>query len=262
VTPGNRSLAVRFAAPSNGGAPITRYEYSLDGGATWVRRTSTATSFTVSGLTNGRLYRVAVRAVNARGAGGGSAVVEVAPRTLPGVPTGVVVTPADRQLTVTWVAPSSDGGSPLTGFQVSIDGGRSWTSVGAEARSQVFAGLVNGRSYSVRVRAMNAAGVGSSTSSVSGVPAVVPSAPTRVTVSSGRRSLSVRVTTGSNGGSSVTAYEYSVDGGVTWVRRTSSSTSFTISGLTAGVTYRVAVRAVNRVGVGPASAVVNGVPRA
>jgi alpha-tubulin suppressor-like RCC1 family protein len=264
VTPGDRSVAVRFTAPGTGGASITAYEYSLDGGGTWVRRTSsaTSTSFTVSGLTNGRVYRVAVRAVNARGAGGGSVVVEVAPRTVPGVPTGVVVTPADRQLTVVWVAPVSDGGSPLTGFEVSTDGGRSWTSVGAGVRSQVVTGLVNGRSYAVRVRAVNAAGVGSSTSSVTGVPAVVPGAPTRVTVTPGRRSLSVRVTAGSNGGSSITAYEFSVDGGVSWVRRSSSATSFTISGLTAGVTYQVSVRAVNRVGVGPASATVTGVPRA
>jgi 5-hydroxyisourate hydrolase-like protein (transthyretin family) len=261
VTPENRSLAVLFTAPSNGGASISRYEYSLDGGATWVRRTSTATSFTVSSLTNGTSYRVAVRAVNARGTGGASAVVEVAPRTVPGVPTGVVVTPADRQLTVAWVGPASDGGSPLTGFQVSIDGGRTWMTVGAEVRSQMFAGLVNGRSYSVRVRALNAAGAGSSTSSVTGVPALAPSAPSGLVVTPGNRSLSVRFTAPSTGGSRITAYEYSLDSGATWTRRTSTSTSFTILNLTNGSEYSVAVRAINAVGAGASSTTVTASPR-
>lgn len=162
---------------------------------------------------------------------------------------------------MTWGAPS-DGGSPLTRFDVSTDGGRTWVAVDAGLRSRVVTGLVNGRTYSVQVRAVNAAGTGRATSSLTGTPALVPAAPTGLTATPGRRSLAVKFTAPNNGGSSITAYEYSLDGGTTWTRRTTSATatSFTINNLNAGTTYRVAVRAVNRVGTGPSSTVVTATP--
>ena len=171
VTPSNRSLRITFAAPaSTGGSSITRYEYSLDGGTTW-RRSSTSRSITVNSLTNGFTYQVAVRAVNAAGNGPASSPVAGVPRTTPGAPTGIVVTPGNGQLTVTWVAPASNGGSAITGYQVSTNGGSRWSSVLPSSPTSFTAtGLVNGRSYSIRVRAVNAAGTGSSSSSVSGRP--------------------------------------------------------------------------------------------
>ena len=165
VVAGNRSLSVRFNAAANGGSPVTRYEYSLDNGATWAPRSSTSTSFTVSGLTNGVTYQVRVRAVNARGTGPASVAVAGTPRTTPAAPIVVAVAPGNRSLTVTWQPPASNGGAPITGYQVSTNGGSSWSSVGA-VTSATVSGLTNGRSYRVRVRAINAAGAGSSSGSI------------------------------------------------------------------------------------------------
>jgi titin len=92
------------------------------------------------------------------------------PRTVPGVPTGVVVTPGNGSLAVSWVAPASTGGAAITSYQVSTNGGASWIGVVAPATSTTVTGLVNGRSYRVRVRAVNPAGAGSSTSSVTARP--------------------------------------------------------------------------------------------
>jgi hypothetical protein len=170
VTPGKASLTVRFTAAANGGTRVTRYEYSINGGTTWVNRASTATSFTITRLTNGVTYPVQVRAVNARGTGPGSTAVSGTPRTVPGVPTGVVVTPGNGSLAVSWVAPASTGGAAITSYQVSTNGGASWIGVVAPATSTTVTGLVNGRSYRVRVRAVNPAGAGSSTSSVTARP--------------------------------------------------------------------------------------------
>ncbi len=75
VNSGNQSLTVIFTSPSrDGGTPITSYEYSTDGGATWASAspTSTATSFTITSLssnvntalTNGVTYSLQVRAVS------------------------------------------------------------------------------------------------------------------------------------------------------------------------------------------------------
>jgi len=78
-TAGNAQVALTWAAPaSNGGAAITDYvvRYSRDNGATWTRfidPVSTATTATVTGLTNGTRYVFKVSAVNAAGSGTPSA---------------------------------------------------------------------------------------------------------------------------------------------------------------------------------------------
>jgi hypothetical protein len=56
-----------------------------------------------------------------------------------------------------------------------------------------------------------------------------------------------------DGGSPVTYYEYSIDGGVTWRSTGTPSPEFVIEGLVPGTEYRVSVRAVNAAGTGPAS---------
>ena len=70
VTPGNGSLQVAFTAPS-GATGITNYEYSIDGGLTWVARSpiSTASPITITGLSNCTTYPLSIRAVNSDGAG-------------------------------------------------------------------------------------------------------------------------------------------------------------------------------------------------
>ena len=59
------------------------------------------------------------------------------------------------------------------------------------------------------------------------------------------------------GGSPITDYEYALDGGA-WVSASTTSSPFTITGLTNGTSYNVTLRAVNAVGAGTASAAVSG----
>ena len=150
--------ALSWTAPSSSGASaITNYiiEYSADSGRSWQtvsRSASTATTATVTGLTNYTQYLFRVSAVNGTGTGAYSeysAVVTPKP-LVPGAPTGVSAVPtgpktaggSNTQWAVSWVAPTSDGGSPITGYIVqSYDGtvvyGRTdtYATVGASARS-------------------------------------------------------------------------------------------------------------------------------
>jgi predicted RecA/RadA family phage recombinase len=81
----NSGGMIQFTAPtSDGGSPITNYEYSIDNGANWITPSPAITTsplFISSGLTNCTSYQVKIRAVNAAGSGTESAAVELIPAT-------------------------------------------------------------------------------------------------------------------------------------------------------------------------------------
>ena len=65
------------APPSDGGAPITDYQYRIDESGDWIAIGSTDTTHTVSGMLNGATYVFEVRAVNRIGPSRASSLVEV-----------------------------------------------------------------------------------------------------------------------------------------------------------------------------------------
>jgi Fibronectin type III domain len=89
-----------------------------------------------------------------------------------------------------------------------------------------------------------------------------PCAPTGVTATPGVEKLDVSFTAPDDGGSPITGYEYSIDGGTTWKSTGSTGTRFTITGLKAGTTYTVMVRAINDAAPGAVSTEAKGTPTA
>ena len=86
-------------------------------------------------------------------------------------------------------------------------------------------------------------------------------APTISSVTAGDGSLTVSFTAGSDGGSPITNYKYSVDGTTYTALNPATTTSpFSISGLTNGTSYSVTIKAVNANGDSPASNAVAGTP--
>jgi len=79
IVPSAGALTFTGTAPNNGGSKITDYQYTLDGGTTWLTANPRVTSspYKLAGLANGTTYRVQVRAVNAVGVGAATAVVVV-----------------------------------------------------------------------------------------------------------------------------------------------------------------------------------------
>ncbi len=267
VVAGNAQLPVSWAAPvSTGGSPITDYvvKYSSNGGSTWttfVRPASTATSLTVTGLTNGTSYVIKVVAKNAAGISPPSAnSAPATPTAVPSSPTAVVAVRGNAQLAVTWVAPASTGGSPITDYVVkySSNVGSTWTTFvrpASMATSVIVTGLTNGTSYVIKVVAKNAAGISPpSTNSAPATPATVPSSPTAVVAVRGNAQLAVTwIAPASTGGSPITGYlvKYSSNGGSTWttfVRPASTATSLTVTGLANGTSYVIKIVAKNAAG--------------
>lgn len=172
ITPGSTELTVTFSAPADtGSGAIVEYQYQLDGGL-WVSTSSTSTSINITGLTNGTTYSVKVRAVTTVGDGEASSAISGTPG-VPLSPTSLSVTAGDTKATLTFTAPTNDGGSAITSYAYQIDGG-SWVSTSSTATSINVNGLTNGTTYSFAVRAVNANGDSVVSSSVSATPAEIP----------------------------------------------------------------------------------------
>ena len=258
ITPGNGQLSVAFTAPaSNGGSAITDYKWSVDG-TSYTTRAGTASPIVITGLSNGTAYTVRIRAVNAAGDGTvATAGATATPSTTPGTPTSVVITPGNAQLSVAFTAPASNGGSAITDYEYSTDGGTSFKSAATTSSpitittvSASSAALANGTSYNVQIRAKNANGVGSATSSSASTPRTTPGAPTIGTITAGNGQLSVAFTApASDGGSAITDYKWSVDG-TSYTTRAGTASPIVITGLANGTPYTVRIRAVNAAGDG------------
>ena len=266
IEPSSQRLRVSITAPAfDGGVGITNYQYSVNNGSTWVTLSPVNTTgvFSITGLTNAQQYTVRVRAVNARGSGEASAAVVATPATTPGAPVITSIAPSSQTLSIAFTAGATGGAAP-TNYEYSLDDGTTWVAASPVTTTSplVVTGLTNGTSYPVRIRAVNSQGAGSSSGASDGTPATVPSAPTidAITGSNGR--ISIAITNGFNGGASITNYQYSTDGGTTWVTRSPASalSPLVVGGLTNAVDYNVRIRAVNSQGAGTESSVAVGRP--
>ncbi len=168
ATAGNASAMVNWTAPApNGSSPITSYEIidSADPATTLTVTLGTATGGTVAGLTNGTTHTFKVRAVNSGGPGAFSAPSNpVTPATVPGAPAAPTATAGNASATLSWARPTSDGGAPLTSYDVLVSTGTTVVStipaIAATDTSRVITGLTNGTAYTFQIRAVNAVGAG------------------------------------------------------------------------------------------------------
>ena len=254
------SLSVNWTAPTNTGPAIDNYDlrYREGTSGSWTNgpQNVSGASATIPGLTESTSYQVQVLARNAEGD---------SPWSLPGsgqtgalgapdVPTGLGATRGNRQAMLAWVQPS--GGAAVTDYEYEQDVSGTWISTGSTDTDTTVRNLTNGQSYMFRVRAVNSAGASApSAASPRVIPATVPGAPTNIGVTGGNQEVELNWTApASNGGESITGYEYEQSGSGAWISTGGTATGYTVRNLTNGQPYRFRVRALNSVGPGAASA--------
>ena len=172
----------------------------------------------------------------------------------------------DGQLVLSWAAPTTDGGSAVTGYRIewastlTVEAISGMVLTPGLSTTYTLTGLINGGSYSVTVAAVNAEGIGTATTAVLGTPYTLPSPPGDLdgVLVDGIMVLSWSAP-GLTGGATVNGYriEQRISGGDMWsvvVDNTGSGfTTYNVVGLTGGSTYDFQVFAVNAAGMGPLS---------
>jgi len=170
------------------------------------------------------------------------------------------------QMSLTFT-PGSDGGSAITNYKYSFDN-VTFTAFNPATTTQPFVFNFTTLNLptptvSIYLKAVNANGDGeSSYGNPSGTNSAasctflnpgLPRAPTTATATAGDGSASIEFTRGSNGGSAITNYKYSIDGGTTYIalNPASATSPMTIPGLTNGVLTTIKLIAVNANGQTP-----------
>ena len=240
----------------------------------------TTRSYTVTGLANGTEYRFQVRGRNSVGGGAESTEREGTPMAdAPGAPTNLRPTAGDGQVTLSWTAPSDNGGEPITEYQyqhkdAALTDADPWSSTGGTQTTVTVYGLDNGATYYFRVRAVNDLGCSATEMGGCGQPSLEVSArpfgppKTRVTLTEAESYQDRRVKLewsivdppGLVDTDELSGFRYRQKaaggdyGGWIDARNTDASDrEHDVGGLTNGTTYTFQVQAVNSAGGGLAS---------
>ena len=164
------SVLITFTAGSDGGSPITDYEYSLDG-VNFISLGITASPATITGLINGQNYSIVLRAVNAVGPGFSSDPLSVTPAWIPSAPENLVGTPGNGQVSITFDNPDPRGSS-ITNFKYSLNNGVDYSAFSPAVFGSpvTITDLDNGTTYQISLRAVNSIGDGDQSSVITVTP--------------------------------------------------------------------------------------------
>jgi len=266
ATTKNGSVALSWTAPAiPGDSPITGYVVtpSRVGLAQPPQTfTSSATTETIAGLTNGASYTFSVAAINAAGTGPASLASLPVLVGVPASPGSAAAQPAPTTTRtgpaiVTFTTPANNGSmiSKFTARCTSKNGGvtRSTARAGAAAAPITVTGLTLGKSYTCTVSATNARGAGSASRASNAVVIGAPVSPRRPAVARiGRGRLRVtfaKLTAAQTNGAplSAPAYTATCASGNGGVARSAAGTAspIVVPNLTADKTYTCSLRAHN-----------------
>jgi hypothetical protein len=263
VTPGAAQATLSWAKPDfNGGRPVDKYQVQIDNEA-WIDVPAGDVNASGSGiytftqleddspLVNAQSYTFRVRAVNEAGGGAEASKAEI-PYTVPTTPSAFNAIAGRGQVSLSWGAPTFDGGRTVDYYEVKIKDSENiegaWINVGS-AEAYTYYGLTNGAAYTFSVRAVNLAGEGSDDTTTAS-PYTVPTTPRIFIATAGDTHIELAWDAPeSDGGRPIIKYQVRKDAGA-WIDVTPPAMGYSFTGLTNRTDYTFEVRAVNIAGDG------------
>ena len=234
----------------DGGAAITGF-------ATCAGSAGSACSATFSSLTGGTSYTATVTATNVANESTSVTSNPFVALSIASSPQQRAVSASGTDIVLTWTAPASNGGSPITSYSITAPGSDfAGATVAGDIRTYTATGLSRGTSYTFQIAAVN--GIGSSATGA--FPAQVapdsPDAPAAPTLSLVAGGVRVDWVAPASGGAQIQSYAVTLYRGDSMVETASAvdgslaTHSFVTS--TTGI-YKATVAARNSVDLGPAS---------
>lgn len=217
---------------------VVRWEYSTDGGITWINITNSTTTQSYLNLIVPTRYRALVQNGTCTSAYSTVAIMTIDPATVGGtLSSSATVCTGINSGTLTL---SGKVGSVIR-WEQSIDGGVTWTNIANITTSYIYVNLVTTTRYRVLVQS------GSCASTYSTVVIITVSP---VSVGGNITPLVSTVCSGANAGTltlsgkvgAVIRWEYSIDAGVTWVNIANVTTTQNYLNLVATRWFRVRVQ--------------------
>jgi parallel beta-helix repeat protein len=265
ANPGDGFVNLTWLAPADdGGSPILFYNIYRNG-TVGVYDTVPASQlwYNDSSVINGLTYTYNISAVNALGEGPQTTDVMGTPTssaTVPSEPLNLQADSGDSYVNLSWIAPASDGGSAITGYNIYRNGtflifvsGQLWYNDTT---------VSNGVTYTYNVTAVNGVGEGPNSTGVSATPMTVPTVPQSPATTTGNGYVEINWTTPADDGGSPILWYYvyrSINTGV-YAIVPAGQLWYNDTNVTNGVTYTYNISAVNAVGEGPRTGDVSGTP--
>jgi len=178
---GNGQVSLTWSASaSNGGSAITNYKIyrgTTSGGETLLTTVNNELTYIDASVTNGLKYYYQVGAVNSNGESPKSNEVNVTPimgaTMVPSAPQNLLVTPGNGQVSLSWSAPISDGGSAITNYKIyrgTTSGAETLLTTVGNVSSYTDMTVTNNQPYYYKVVAVNSVGEGAKPNTVSATP--------------------------------------------------------------------------------------------
>jgi ABC-type hemin transport system ATPase subunit len=179
-TPGDGTVTLTWTDPADD--DLDHLEITWTGGGVTTTKSAAAdraNSKAVTGLTNGTTYAFTVKAVDASGNRSQGETATATPSggtnppedtTPPAEATGLIGTPGDGTVTLTWTDPAD---SDLGHLEISWTGGSATaekSTAGDRSNSKTISGLINGIAYVFTIKAVDASGNESQGGTVSATP--------------------------------------------------------------------------------------------
>ncbi|MGC8981680.1 MAG: fibronectin type III domain-containing protein, partial [Minisyncoccia bacterium] len=257
ATPGLNKISLSWTAPSQPPTVSGYYIYRSNDNRNYSKITTTTnTTYDDLNLASGKTYYYYVTAYNSAGESGKSNVASATPYGVPTPPQSLSLSVGNKVMNLSWKAPVSDGGSPITEYRIYRSKQTTPWSLLATTNPSTLSysdtNIVLGETYYYVVTAKNSYGESNYSNIVSGKAGTIPSCPRNLELKSYSDHLKISWDKPSSDG------YYSIDkyivyrkvGATGTYSKVKETTSYYYNDydVSSGITYYYYVTAVNEIG--------------